>query len=212
MIHELRIYTIQPGRLAEFVDLAGSVSRPIRGDRFGRLVGYWTTEHGPLNQALHMWEFADVTARAQARAGLAKDERWQKEYVPKSQPLLVSQENMLLTPFDWYPLRSASGMGIYELRIYRLQPGKIGEWARTIQAALPIREKHSSPVGFWQVEVGSLNTVLHIWPYRDWQHRADVWKALGSDPAWQDARKQFHPLMQAQESRLLVPSSFSPLR
>ncbi len=211
MIHELRTYEVQPGKLAEFVELAGNVSRPIRGDRFGKLLGYWTTEHGPLNQALHLWEFADVAARAEARAGLAKDQRWMTEYVPRSAPLLTRQENMLLTPFDWYPVRPATGMGVYELRIYRLRPGTMAEWARAVQAALPIREKHSSPVGFWQTEVGPLNTVVHFWPYRDWQHRAEVWKGLASDAAWQEVRAKFHPLMQAQESKLLIPTFFSPL-
>ena len=91
MIHELRTYGIQPGKLPEYVELAGSVGRPVRGDRFGTLVGYWTTELGPLNQVVHLWEFADLAARAQARAGLAKDERWQKEYIPRSQPLLLWQ-------------------------------------------------------------------------------------------------------------------------
>jgi hypothetical protein len=212
MIHELRTYNVLPGRAAEYLELAGSVSQPIRGDRFGKLVGYWGTEHGPLNQVVHMWEYADVAARAQARAGLAKDERWLKEYVPRAQPLLVSQDNMLLAPLDWYPFRPASGMGIYELRSYRFQPGKIGEWAKLAQTALPIREKYSAPVGFWQVEVGPLNTVVHLWPYRDAQHRAEVRKAVAADPAWQDVIARLYPLLQAQESKVLIPASFSPLK
>ena len=32
MIHELRTYNVLPGRAAEYLELAGSVSRPIRGD------------------------------------------------------------------------------------------------------------------------------------------------------------------------------------
>ena len=100
MIHELRTYNVRPGHAAEYLELAGGLSRPIRGDRFGKLLGYWSTEHGALNQVVHLWEYADVAARAQARAGLAKEERWVKEYVPRSQPLLVSQENMLLSPLE----------------------------------------------------------------------------------------------------------------
>ena len=211
MIHELRTYSIQPGKLAEYVELAGSVSRSIRGDRFGRLVGYWTTEHGPLNQVLHMWEFADVAARAQARAGLAKDERWMKEYVPRSQALLVGQENALLVPVDWYPIRPIAGPNLYELRIYRFHPGKVAEWARLAQTGLPIREKYSSPVGFWQTEVGVLNTVVHLWPYRDARHRAEVRKAVAADPRWQEVIAKLYPLLQSQESKLLLPASFSPL-
>jgi hypothetical protein len=211
MIHELRTYDVQPGRAGEYCELSAAVGQPIRGDRYGKLVGYWTTEHGRLNQVVHMWEYADVAARAQARAGLAKDDRWVTEYIPRGQPMLVSQENMLLLPFDWYPLHPATGMGVYELRIYRLRPGKVAEWGRLVQAALPIREKYSSPVGFWQVEVGPLNTVVHIWPYRDLQHRAEVFKALGAEPAWAEFRTTYYPLVQAQESKILVPARHSPL-
>jgi NIPSNAP protein len=212
MIHELRRYTIKPGKVAEYVEKAASVGRAVRGDRYGRLLGYWSSELGSLNQVVHLWEYADVAARAQARAGLAKEERWLKEYVPRSQPLLVSQENMLLSPLDWYPFRPASGMGLYELRIYRFQPGKIGEWAKLAQTALPIREKYSAPVGFWQVEIGPLNSVVHLWPYRDGQHRAEVRKAVAADPAWQEVIARLYPLLQAQESKVLIPASFSPLK
>ncbi|MBI3455834.1 MAG: NIPSNAP family protein [Candidatus Rokubacteria bacterium] len=212
MIHELRTYTIHPGKLAQYVELAGSIGRPIRGDRFGKLVGYWTTELGPLNQVVHMWEYADLAARAQARAGLAKDERWTKEYVPKGQPLLQAQENTILTPMEWYPFRPSSGMGIYELRTYRLYPGKLAEWARVAQAGIATREKYSSPLGFWATEVGPLNTTVHIWPYRDLGHRAETRKAVAADPGWQEVVAKLGPLMQAQESKLLVPTPFSPLR
>jgi hypothetical protein len=211
MIHELRTYTIHPGKLAEYAELSGSVGRAIRGDRFGKLVGYWTSELGPLNQVVHMWEYADLAARAAARAGLAKDERWTREYIPKSQPFLVSQENVILAPADWYPLRPASGMGVYELRSYRLHPGKLGAWMAAFQAGLPAREKYSAPVGVWSVEIGPLNTVVHLWGYRDPNHRAEARRAATADPAWTDTVAKLGPLMQQMDAKLLVPTAYSPL-
>src|SRR5262249_48584951 len=74
MIHELRRYQIKPGKLADYVEKSGSIGRVVRGDRYGKLLGYWSTELGPLNQVVHLWEFADLAARTTARAGLAKDE------------------------------------------------------------------------------------------------------------------------------------------
>jgi hypothetical protein len=212
MIHELRTYAIKPGRLADYVEQSGAVGRPIRGDRYGKLVGYWSTELGPLNQVVHLWEYPDLAARASARAGLARDERWVKEYLPVSTPLLESQENVILAPFDWAPLRLTSGMGVYELRIYRLHPGRVGAYVETMREALPIREKHSSPVGYWLVEIGPLNTVVHLWPYRDLAQRAEVRRALAADQAWQAAVGRLMPYLQHQEAKLLVPTSFSPLR
>jgi hypothetical protein len=212
VIHELRTYAIKPGRLAEYIEHSGTVGRPIRGDRYGKLVGYWSTELGALNQVVHLWEYPDLAARASARAGLASDERWVKEYLPLSTPLLEWQENMILTPFDWAPLRATSGMGVYELRVYRLQPGTVAAYGEAMRAALPIRERYSAPVGYWLVEIGPLNTVVHLWPYRDLGHRAEVRRALAADQAWQTALGRLMPLLRSQEAKLLVPTSFSPLR
>ena len=212
MIHELRTYTIHPGKLATYVELSGSVGRPIRGDRFGKLVGYWSTEFGPLNQVVHVWEYADFAARTQARAGLARDERWTTEYIPKSQPLMQSQENMILAPVDWYPLRPTSGMGVYELRVYRLYPGKVPEWLRHFREGLTVREKYSAPVAVWSSEIGPLNTVAHLWGYRDANHRAEARKASAADPGWKATLGKLGPLMQAMESKLMIPTDFSPLK
>jgi hypothetical protein len=211
MIHELRTYTTHPGQAPEYAALSGSLGRPIRGDRFGKLVGYWTSEAGALNQVVHLWEYADLAARAEARAGLARDARWTTEYIPRAAPLLVAQENMILAPADWYPLRPASGMGVYELRVYRLWPGKVPEWMGHFRRGLPVREKYSAPVGVWSTEIGPLNTVVHLWPYRDANHRAEARGAAGADPGWQATVAGLRPLMQTMTSTLLVPTAFSPL-
>jgi NIPSNAP len=212
MIHELRRYTVKPGKVADYVEKSGSIGRVVRGDRYGKLLGYWSTELGPLNQVVHLWEFADLAARATARAGLAKDERWINEYLPVSQPLLEAQQNMILVPLEWAPFRPTSGMGIHELRVYRLHPGKVGAYGEVMREALPIREKHSAPVGYWQVEIGPLNTVVHLWGYRDLAHRTEVRKALAADASWQAAAGRLVPLIQRQESTILVPASHSPCR
>jgi hypothetical protein len=210
MIHELRRYTIKPGKTAEYVEQAATIGRSVRGDRYGKLLGYWSTELGSLNQVVHLWEYADLGARATARAGLAKDERWTKEYLPATQPHLEAQENLILTPFDWAPFRPTSGMGIHELRVYRLQPGKVPAYGEVMREALPIREKHSSPVGYWLVEIGPLNTVVHLWGYKDLAHRAEVRTALAEDKTWQTAVGRLVPLLQAQLSTILVPARHSP--
>ena len=50
--------------------------RRIRGDNYGRLLGYWTTEVGPLNQVVHLWEYASLNDRERLRGELAKNARW----------------------------------------------------------------------------------------------------------------------------------------
>ena len=96
MIYELRTYTIRTGGLADQVKAASTLSREIRGDNYGKLEGYWSTEIGPLNQVMHMWSYADLNERARLRIELAKNSRWTSEYTPLLLPLVVRQEVRLM--------------------------------------------------------------------------------------------------------------------
>ena len=89
MIHELRTYTLPPGAQAKYLQLSGEVGRKIRGDRFGKQEGFWFTEFGTLNQLVHLWSFADLNERERLRGLLAKDEAWNKDYIPQIRPLLL---------------------------------------------------------------------------------------------------------------------------
>ncbi|MDP8924997.1 MAG: NIPSNAP family protein, partial [Chloroflexota bacterium] len=166
MIYELRTYTLKPGTQPEYLRANKELGREIRGDRFGTLVGAWMTETGGLNQYVHLWSYPSPDERERLRAALAKDERWTKEYVPVIRPMMLAQENTLLTLDGDIGLRSVEGAGhVYEMRTYRAIPGQLGTWASALKEALPAREQYSKIVGLWTVEVGSLNTAVHLWVY-----------------------------------------------
>src|SRR5712672_1598204 len=118
MIYELRTYTVRPGTLGDMIKAASTVSRDIRGDNYGKLEGYWSTEIGPLNQVMHMWSYGDFDERTKLRAELAKNPRWGSEYLPLIRPLLMRQEVRLLNAVI-PPVAPASAGNVYELRNYR---------------------------------------------------------------------------------------------
>src|SRR6185437_13812025 len=91
MIYELRTYTLKPGTIGDMVKAASTVSHDIRGNDYGKLEGYWSTEIGPLNQVMHLWSYQDLNERTRLRAELAKNPRWHKEYTPLIYPLLMRQ-------------------------------------------------------------------------------------------------------------------------
>ncbi|MDP2626868.1 MAG: NIPSNAP family protein, partial [Candidatus Rokubacteria bacterium] len=97
MIYELRTYTLVPGTQAKYLKLSGEVGRKVRGDNYGRLEGYWTSEFGTLNQLVHLWSFADLNERQRLRAALAQNEAWTKEYIPQIRPMMLAQENKILS-------------------------------------------------------------------------------------------------------------------
>lgn len=211
MIYELRIYTLQPGRAPDWLKLAGEHAVRIRGDNYGKLDGYWTTEFGTLNQIYHLWSYGDLNERTRLREALWKLPAWTNDYVAKARPLMVTQENKILLPL--LQLKAPAEQGnVYELRSYRLEAGKVGEWSELFKKHLPIREKYSKIVGLWQTEMGGLNEVTHIWAYKDLNQRAAARAASGNDPDWQAFVTQGRPMLRHMTSTLLMPAAFSPLR
>src|SRR5215211_1198460 len=118
MIYELRTYTIRTGGLADQVKAASTLSREIRGDNYGKLEGYWSTEIGPLNQVMHLWSYSDLNERTRLRGELAKNPRWNTEYIPLIRGLLVRQDIRLLNAIK-PPVAPATPGNIYEFRYYR---------------------------------------------------------------------------------------------
>ena len=57
MIVEQRTYTLHPGKVPEYLRLYQAEGMAIQTRILGRMVGYFTTEIGPLNQIVHMWGY-----------------------------------------------------------------------------------------------------------------------------------------------------------
>jgi hypothetical protein len=211
MIHELRSYTLVPGKQGEYLKLAAGVGREARGDRYGTLAGHWYTEFGTLNQVVHLWSYADLGERARLRAELARNEDWTQRYLPHSRALTVTQENKILSPA--LPLAPPGDRGnVYELRWYRTHAGRAPDWIRLFQAVLPTREKYMRRVGLWQTEVGPLNEVVHLWAFRDLNERAAARAQLAQEPEWQSFLTSSLALLTQMQSVILMPSPHSPMQ
>jgi len=212
MIYELRTYTVKPGTIGDLVKAASTISRDIRGDNYGKLEGYWLTEIGPLNQVLHMWSFASFEERTRLRAELAKDPRWNDEYVALIRPLLIRQDVRLMRAVR-PPVAPSSTGNVYELRNYRAKPaGGLKQWLEAFTAVLPAREKYSKIVGLWQTEAGQPNEACHIWAYPDLNTRAEVRANTMKDPAWQDFLSRGPGFLDEMHSTIMLPAPHSPLK
>jgi len=212
MLYELRTYTVKPGTLGDMVKAASTVSSSIRGNDFGKLEGYWSTEIGPLNQVMHLWSYSDFAERARLRAELAKNSRWTGEYLPIIRPLLMRQEVRLLNAIR-PPVAPASTGNIYELRNYRAKPGgAVRQWLDAFTAVLPEREKYSKIVALWQTEAGQPNEVCHLWAYPDLNARAKARGDAMKDPAWQEFLTKGPGFLDEMHSTIMLPAPHSPLK
>ncbi|HLJ64246.1 MAG TPA: NIPSNAP family protein, partial [Stellaceae bacterium] len=102
MIVEERIYTLHPGKVPEYLRLYEAEGLAIQTRILGRLIGYFSTEIGPLNQIIHMWGYDSFEERTRRRAVLLADPQW-KAFVPKLQTLIETMENKILVPAPFSP-------------------------------------------------------------------------------------------------------------
>jgi hypothetical protein len=108
MIHELRIYTANPGKMpalqARFRDHTLTLF-----DKHGMTsVGYWTNAIGGRSDELwYILGFTDLAHRERAWAAFAADPEWQavRAESEKDGPLVHHIENRILAPTNYSPLK-----------------------------------------------------------------------------------------------------------
>ena len=103
---------------------------------------------------------------------------------------------------------------IVEQRDYHVYSGRLAELVRLYEAeGIPIQEEIlGGLVGAFTVDIGALSTYTTLWRYDSYGEREERRARLQADERWQAFLKKVQPLMHTQQSRVLVPTSFSPIR
>ena len=65
-LYELRTYTLRVGAMAEAVKLYQELGFPAlqKGGHDRKLIGYFQSDTGTINQLVHLWKFDDTDRRA----------------------------------------------------------------------------------------------------------------------------------------------------
>ena len=103
MIIDHRTYTVQHGRMKEFLALFEEFGLPVQL-RHLNLVGYFTSVVGPLNEVIHMWSYDDMGDMERRRAARDADPDWQS-YLKKTAGMVVKQETKILKPTPFSPVK-----------------------------------------------------------------------------------------------------------
>ena len=98
-----RIYTLHAGKVPVFLKLYEEEGMDIQVKILGKMMGYFYTEFGPLNQIVHMWGYDSLDDRMIRRRKLLAYEEW-KSYAAKMQPLVHHVENKLLVPAPFFKI------------------------------------------------------------------------------------------------------------
>lgn len=104
MIVEQRDYHVHTGKLGELVHLYETEGIAIQQEVLGGLVGAFTTEVGALSTYTSLWSYPDFAAREERRAALQARDDW-KAFLLRLQPLIHTQQNRILVPAPFSPIR-----------------------------------------------------------------------------------------------------------
>ncbi len=104
MIVEKRTYTLKPGAMHEFLKTYEAEGLAVQSEALGRLLGYFVSEVGGLNQVVQLWGFESFEDRQRRRAALATSAEW-KTFLGKAVGMVVAQQNELLIPTSFSPIK-----------------------------------------------------------------------------------------------------------
>lgn len=107
MLYEIRTYRLKNGSIPDYLKVVGEIGITIQQKHLGNLVGYFSSEIGPINEIVHIWGFDSLDDRQKRRAQLAADPEWQA-FLPKIRDLIVTAENKIMTPAVFSPLGGAT--------------------------------------------------------------------------------------------------------
>jgi hypothetical protein len=201
-IYEFRTYTLKPGSVAQF-EKNFEEGLPNRV-KVSPLSAFWHTEIGPLNQVIHVWEYENLQHRSDVRSQQIPG------WPPKVQDFILNMESEIwLQPAFSPALGGGKKLGnIYEMRIYTYQPGAMAKVLEAWEKSLPERVKLSPIAACLNSDVGGLNRWMHIWPYPDLATRQRIREQSMKLPAWPPQSGE-RPV--SQQTKMLIPASFSPM-
>ncbi|XP_078688893.1 protein NipSnap homolog 3A-like isoform X1 [Branchiostoma floridae x Branchiostoma belcheri] len=209
-VYELRTYHIKPPLFWEFMEILEEKIH-LRM-QLSKLVGFWRVDMGGLNQVVHLWEYDDFAHRTEVGKVRSAHTGWMST-LNKLLPTVESQDNVLLLPLPWSQLKYPETTGgCYELRSYRMTPGSHLQepFRRTIQARAAFR--YADLLGVWSSEFGELNRVYMLWHHQDLDQRMQGRARAAQDPAIIAASRESAPNLVHQWSKILLPTSFSPMK
>jgi hypothetical protein len=119
-----------------------------------------------------------------------------------------------IMPFLAQPLFNRRLPVIYEMRTYTVRVGELVRYVKQFEEkGLPIVSRYCKLVGYWTVDSGELNRVVHIWEFEDLEQRRRARELWWADPQWLTEYLPLAlPLVLRQESMFMSPAGFSPIR
>jgi NIPSNAP protein len=104
VIVEQRDYHVHTGKLNKLVGLYESEGIELQQRHLGGFIAAFTTDVGALSTYTSLWGYDSYAERERRRSELQADETW-KAFLARIQPLIHTQQNRILVPTSFSPLK-----------------------------------------------------------------------------------------------------------
>jgi hypothetical protein len=103
---------------------------------------------------------------------------------------------------------------IVEQRDYHVFTGKLPELVKLYETeGIEIQQRIlGNLIGVFTTDIGALSTYTSMWGYDNFAQREERRAQLQADDGWKTFLGKIQPLIHTQQNRILIPTSFSPIR
>ena len=102
MIYEHRTYTLPHGHMQTYLARYEKYGLPIQLKYLERLLGFFVTDIGTLNQVVHIWAYDSMADREQKRQAMDLDSEW-IAFKKTNVGSFIHQEVRILNPASFSP-------------------------------------------------------------------------------------------------------------
>ncbi|CAG0892582.1 unnamed protein product [Cyprideis torosa] len=216
VIYELQTHDVKPSYMDDYIENYQKYVDLIshRGSTINKeLIGSWIVGVGDLDQCLHLWRYSKGWVGADEANRLLREDKDYIQLKKERTPFLRSRRCQYLLAFSfWPPVQKREGNNVYEIRSYILKAGTMIEWGNNWARGIHYRKNASQPYGGFFSQIGQLYQVHHIWVYESLAHRKWARENAWRSPGWDECVAYTVPLIQEMESRIMLPTPFSPTR
>jgi hypothetical protein len=158
MIHEYRCYRLFPELFLRYCSLAEDLVPRLRGDKYGKLVGFWSSIGIGNCTVHHIWQYESLDERMVARQLLSQDSEWIDQFIKNAWPTMAEQTVRFLNPliFNSPP----SGDHRYQIRVYKGASGAFTNLSSAIASRPRSSDEHL--VALYTAESPDPNEIIEV--------------------------------------------------
>ncbi|KAI7868906.1 hypothetical protein BDF14DRAFT_1723688 [Spinellus fusiger] len=106
----------------------------------------------------------------------------------------------------------ARGKYVHELQRHHVKPDKVEDYIKLVSIYYPMFANDATNdvhlCGSWSVEVGTLDTFVHIWEYKGYPGHQKTVTKLANDPTYIEFMRQLRPLLISRSNNIMLEFSF----